>query len=66
MADGYQKCGAASIFAICLADQYKKITHKNHKDTVGCGNQCSAALQKIINRLMLVNPIAFERRQAFP
>ncbi|MBG0876493.1 MULTISPECIES: hypothetical protein [Burkholderia] len=28
-------------------------------------NRCSAALQKIINRLMLVNPIAFERRQVF-
>ncbi|MDW9243462.1 hypothetical protein C7S13_2368 [Burkholderia cepacia] len=44
----------------------QKITYKNHKDKVGCGNRCSAALQKIINRLMLVNPIAFERHQAFP
>jgi len=44
----------------------QKITHKNHKDKVGCENQYSAAMQKIINRLMLVNPIAFERRQAFP
>ncbi|WP_158061903.1 hypothetical protein [Burkholderia catarinensis] len=61
----HQNCGAASFFVGSGITDAKNYPSK----TTACfdsRDRDSGAMQKIVNRFMLVNPIAIERRQVFP